>query len=312
VFGFTVTCNLLPCFEIGSAPQLLDRNSQIVSSAGFLDLAGPPTRRHNASMPELTRRFESLHVVVTGAGTGIGRAIALRLSSEGARVSLLARDRARLEKVAAEARAQGASAARAINCDTRDPQAVERAFSEAVEHAGPVYALVANSGIGGSNTPGSADRFADLVATNLLGTYHCLRAAERRLLPGPRTRHLVAIASVLARLGVGGHTGYCASKAGVCGLVRALAVELAPRNVQVNAVLPGWVETDMTRAGLEDMARALRTSVEEARKQALACVPLGRMGQPEDVAGVVAWLISEDARGVTGASLDANNGALMS
>jgi NAD(P)-dependent dehydrogenase (short-subunit alcohol dehydrogenase family) len=250
------------------------------------------------------RRFESLHIAVTGGGTGIGRAIALRLVSEGARVSLLARDRARLEEVA--------GAARAIACDTREPEQVERAFSEACEHSGPLYALVANSGIGGANAPGSADRFGDLVATNLTGTYHCLRAAEKRLLPGPRTRHLVAIASVLARLGVGGYTGYCASKAGVCGLVRALAVELAPRNVQVNAVLPGWVETDMAVAGLEDMARALRTSVDEARKLALSSVPLARMAQPEDIAGLVAWLISDDARGVTGASLDANNGALMS
>jgi NAD(P)-dependent dehydrogenase (short-subunit alcohol dehydrogenase family) len=227
-------------------------------------------------------------------------------------VSLLARDQARLENAALEARAQGARSARAIRCDTRAAESVERAFSEAVEHAGPLYALVANSGIGGPNAAGGADRFGELVATNLNGTYHCLRAAERRLMPGPRTRHLVAIASVLARLGVGGYTGYCASKAGVCGLVRALAVELAPRNVQVNALLPGWVETEMTRAGLEDMARARRTSAEEARQQALASVPLGRMGQPEDVAGIVAWLISEDSRGVTGASLDANNGALMS
>jgi 3-oxoacyl-[acyl-carrier protein] reductase len=263
-------------------------------------------------MSQAARRFESLHIVITGAGTGIGRAIALRLASEGADLSLLARDSKRLEQVAAEARAKGARAARAIACDVRDEGRVERAFEEAHAGAGPLYALVANAGIGGSNAPGAGDRFADLVATNLSGTYHCLRAAERRLMPGPRTRHLVAIASILARLGVGGYTGYCASKAGVCGLVRAMAVELAARNVQVNALLPGWVETDMARAGLEDMARALRTSVEEARKLALSSVPLGRMGQPEDIAGIVAWLLSDDARGVTGAALDANNGALMS
>ena len=259
-------------------------------------------------MPQAAPRFENLHIVVTGAGSGIGRAIARRLACEGARVTLLARDLERLEKVAAELGAP----ARALRCDVRDPDSVERAFNQAVEHSGQLHALVANSGIGGANAPGSGDRFSELVATNLSGTYHCLRAAERRLLPGPKTRHLVAIASVLARLGVGGYTGYCASKAGVCGLVRALAVELAPRNVQVNAVLPGWVETDMAHAGLADMSRALRTSVEEARKLALSAVPLGRMSTPEDVAGIVAWLVSEDSRGVTGASLDANNGALMS
>ena len=263
-------------------------------------------------MTEPSRRFEDLHVAVSGAGSGIGRAIALRLAAEGARVTLLARDRGRLEKVAEQAGRSGAREARAIACDVRDAAAVERAFDEACERGGPLYAMVANAGIGGSNAAGAGDRFADLVATNLHGTYHCLRSAERRLMPGPRTRHLVAIASVLARLGVGGYTGYCASKAGVCGLVRALAVELAPRNVQVNAVLPGWVETDMARSGLEDMARAMQTSVEEARRIALSAVPLGRMGKPEDIAGLVAWLLSDDARGVTGASLDANNGALMS
>lgn len=262
-------------------------------------------------MAERERRFEGLHIAVTGAGTGIGRAIALRLAAEGARLALLARDRARLEETAASARELGAGEALAIGCDVRDAPAVERAFDEACARGGALYALVANSGIGGSNAPGPADRFGDLVATNLSGTYHCLRAAERRLMPGPRTRHLVATASVLARLGVGGYTGYCASKAGVCGLVRALAVELAPRNVQVNAVLPGWVETEMARAGLEDMARALHVGLDEARKLALSSVPLGRMGRPEDVAGLVAWLLSEDARGVTGASLDINNGALM-
>jgi ketoreductase len=255
-------------------------------------------------MPQPARRFESLHVAVTGAGSGIGRAIALRLAAEGARLSLLARDRGRLEKIAA--------GARAIACDVRDPAAVERGFDEAREAHGPLYAFVASHGIGGSNAPGAHDRFDDLLATNLAGTYRCLRAAEQRLLDGPRTRHLVAISSVLARLGVGGYTGYCASKAGLCGLVRALAVELAPRNVQVNALLPGWVETEMARSGLEEMARGMRCSVEEARAAALSAVPLRRMSRPEDVAGIVAWLISEDARGVTGASIDANNGALMS
>ena len=275
-------------------------------------LAAQPARRHNALMADRSGRFEGLHVAVSGAGTGIGRAIALRLAAEGARLSLLARDLGRLEKTAAAARERGAGEARAIACDVRDGAAVERAFDTACAGGGPLYALVANSGIGGSNAAGAGDRFHDLVATNLVGTYHCLRAAERRLMPGPRTRHLVATASILARIGVGGYSGYCASKAGVCGLVRALAVELAPRNVQVNAVLPGWVETDMASAGLEDMARALRVDREEARRIALSSVPLGRMGQPEDVAGLVAWLLSEDARGVTGASLDINNGALMS
>jgi NAD(P)-dependent dehydrogenase (short-subunit alcohol dehydrogenase family) len=177
-----------------------------------------------------------------------------------------------------------------------------------------VRALVANSGIGGPNAPqsnGNPDRFDDLVATNLIGTYSCLRAAERHLASGPDARHLIAISSILARIGVPGYSGYCASKAGLLGLVRSLACELAPQNVQVNAVLPGWVNTSMATEGLEGMASAMNTSVENARAIAMQAVPMGRMSEPEDVAGLVAWLISPDARGVTGQGLDMNGGAFM-
>jgi ketoreductase len=139
-----------------------------------------------------------------------------------------------------------------------------------------------------------------------------LRAAQRHVAPGPAARHLVVISSILARIGVPGYAGYCASKAGLLGLVRSLAVELAPQNVQVNAVCPGWVNTEMAHAGLSDMASAMNVSVDEARRIAMQAVPMGRMSEPEDVAGLVAWLISNDARGVTGQALDINGGAFMS
>jgi NAD(P)-dependent dehydrogenase (short-subunit alcohol dehydrogenase family) len=258
-----------------------------------------------------TARFAGLHVLVTGGGSGIGRAIALRLASEGARVALVARRRDALEatrRAIEDARGEALVA----TADVRDAAAVGRAFAAARERFGPLHALVANSGLGGPNAPGAGDRFEELVRTNLLGTYACLRAAERHLAPGPEPRHFVVIASILARLGVAGYTGYCASKAGLLGLVRALAVELAPQSVQVNAVLPGWVETDMAREGLEGMARALGTDLAGAKRTALESVPLKRFAEPEDVAGLVAWLLSRDARGVTGACLDMNNGALMS
>jgi len=261
-------------------------------------------------------RFSGRHIVVSGAGSGIGRAISLRLAREGAQLSLVARNEARLRETAASIVSAGGLEPCIHTADIRSAPQVERAFAHFAARHGPLRALIANSGIGGPNAPGSpdrsADRFEDLVATNLTGTYHCLRAAEAHLSGGPATRHLIVIASILARLGVGGYTGYCASKAGLCGLVRALAVELAPRNVQVNAVLPGWVETAMALEGLEGMASGMNTTLEEARRIALSAVPLGRMGQPEDVAGLIAWLLSDDARGVTGASLDINNGAIMS
>ena len=256
------------------------------------------------------RRPAARHFVVTGAGSGIGRAITLRLAAANASLSLLARDVARLEEAAALARGRGARAA-AFACDIRKRPQVEQAFARAVDAHGPLDVLVASSGIGGANAPGARDRFDALVATNLVGTYNCLRAAESRLSPGPEARHLLVIASILARIGVAGYTGYCASKAGLLGLVRSLAMELAPRNVQVNAVLPGWVDTDMARQGLEGMAKAMGVDFDEARRIAMEDVPLGRMSAPEDVAGMVAWLVSADARGVTGQALDINNGAWM-
>ncbi len=256
-------------------------------------------------------RFAGQHVVVTGAGSGIGRAIALRVAREGGRVSLLARDEARLRATAGEILKARGAAPNVASLDIRDRAAVDRRFDEIAERSGPIHVLVANSGIGGANERGAHDRFDDLVATNLTGTYSCLRAAERHLANGPSARHLVVVSSILARIGVPGYTGYCASKAGLLGLVRALAAELAPKNVQVNAVCPGWVNTQMAHQGLDGIAQAMNTTREDAEKIAMQAVPLGRMSEPEDVAGLVAWLVSPDARGVTGQGIDMNGGAFM-
>ena len=251
------------------------------------------------------------HIVVTGAGTGIGQAIAQRLGAEGARLSLLARDAGRLEATASAIASAGGEAPHVASCDIRDGAAVSAAFEAAREARGPLHGLVANSGIGGPNEPGEGDRFDDLVATNLTGTYHCLRAAQACLADGPGRRHLVVVSSILGRIGVPGYTGYCASKAGLLGLVRALAAELAPAGVQVNAICPGWVNTAMAREGLEGMAEGMGVSFDEAHAIAMQAVPLGCMGEPEDVAGFVRYLLSEDARGITGQALEMNGGAFM-
>lgn len=245
------------------------------------------------------------HVVVTGAGTGIGRGIAQRLSSEGASVTLLARDRTRLDRVAASLGAP----AHVASCDIRERGKVDRAVAEAAAALGPVHALVAASGLGGPNVDGPDDRFDELVRVNVNGTYYCCRAVVRHLADGPAARHLVVISSVLARIAVPDYTGYSASKTALLGLVRSLAAELAPDNVQVNAVCPGWVDTDMAWEGLDGIAAATGGTREEAYREAMRAVPLGRMSQPEDIAGTVRWLLSPDARGVTGQAIDQNGGA---
>jgi NAD(P)-dependent dehydrogenase (short-subunit alcohol dehydrogenase family) len=246
------------------------------------------------------------HIVVTGAGRGIGKAIALRLARDGATLSLFARGVDALEQTAEEI---GGAFTRGV--DIRDAGQVDDAFRAAADANGPVHALVANSGIGGPNEPGEGDRFFDLVQTNLVGTYHCVRAAQRVLAPSEERRDVVVIASILARIGVPGYTGYCASKAGLLGLVRSLAAELAPQEVQVNAICPGWVATDMAWEGIDLMADAMDTTREQAYAEAMREVPLRRMSEPEDIAGTVAWLLSADARGVTGQAIDQNGGAFM-
>ena len=255
--------------------------------------------------------MNATHVLVTGAGTGIGKAIALRLSGEGYAVSLFGRREGALRETAVAIAKAGSGRAFVAPCDIRQADHVSAAFEAAVAELGPVSALVANAGIGGANTPGAADRFADLVATNLVGTYHCMRTAQTHVRAGPEPRHMVVISSILARFGVPGYTGYCASKTGLLGLVRAMALELAEDNVQVNAVCPGWVNTQMARDGISGMAEAMGCTYDEAYAQAMSAVPLGRMSEPEHIAGMVSWLLGPDARGVTGQAMDMNNGAYM-
>ncbi len=249
------------------------------------------------------------HVVVSGAGTGIGRAIALRLAREGASLTLVAWDEEHLRETAS--RIEGAT--HLETCDVRQRRRVDRAFARAADALGPIHGLVTCSAIGGPNGKDDegGDRFEDIVATNLYGTYYCVRAALRHLASGPDTRHVVVFSSILARIAVPGYTGYSASKAGLLGLVRSLAAELAPEEVQVNAICPGWVATDMAREGIGLLADALHVTYDEAYERAMSEVPLRRMSEPEDIAGTVAWLLSADARGVTGQAIDHNGGAFM-
>ena len=233
------------------------------------------------------KRFDGKHVAVTGAARGIGLAIAERLAAEGARLTLIDRDEPRLE----------GAATRVV--DISDREAVFAAFTE------PLNALVANAGIGGGNEPGEDDRFDEILQTNLYGTYWCVRAAEPLLADGGR---IVVTSSILARIGVAGYTGYCSSKAALLGLVRSLAAELAPRRIQVNAICPGWVDTDMTRLGLSLFEGLSEDEAWEVAKQE---VPLRRMSDPAEIAGTVAWLLSDDSIGVTGQAIDQNNGAFM-
>jgi NAD(P)-dependent dehydrogenase (short-subunit alcohol dehydrogenase family) len=246
--------------------------------------------------------------VVTGAGTGIGRVIALDLSRRGAAVGLLGRTRATLEAVAGEAKGETCVA----TADVRESKEVEAAFDAIGTRLGQLHAVVANAGVGGPNDLGDGvDRFDEIVRTNLDGAYFTLRAFEKCLAPGEGWRHAIVISSCVARFGVAGISAYSAAKAGQLGLVRSLAVELAPKRVLVNAICPGWVETQMAVERMTEIGAELGKGYLDVRRELLAGVPLRRISAPEEIAGLVAFLLSPAAAGFTGQAFDLNNGAWM-
>jgi NAD(P)-dependent dehydrogenase (short-subunit alcohol dehydrogenase family) len=245
--------------------------------------------------------------VVTGAGGGIGRTVALELSRRGAAVGLVGRTRASLDAVAGEAKGEAFVA----TADVRERASVDAAFDAIRARLGPLHAVVANAGVGGPNDLGAGDRWDEIVRTNLDGSYFTLRAFERNLAPAESWRHAIVISSCVARFGVPGISAYSAAKTGQLGLVRSLAVELAPRRVLVNAICPGWVETQMAAERMTEIGAAQGLGYEEARRALLAAVPLGRISEPEEVAGLVAFLLSPAATAFTGQAFDLNNGAWM-
>jgi NAD(P)-dependent dehydrogenase (short-subunit alcohol dehydrogenase family) len=258
----------------------------------------------------MDKTMNGKHVVITGAGSGIGRAIAQRLDRSGAKLTLFGRRLGALEETASSLR----ESAHIASLDIAQRDAVFQAFADAASVNGKVHACVANAGVGGPNSPKDegGDRFDELIDINVRGTYHSMRAAVANLAEaqaGPR--QLIAISSILARIGVPGYSGYCASKTALLGLVRSMAVELASYGISVNANCPGWVETDMAWDGLDGMAGALEISREAAHALAMKDVPIGRMGKPEEIAGLVAYLLSDDAAGTTGSAIDINGGAFM-
>lgn len=250
---------------------------------------------------------------VTGGGRGIGRSIALLLAARGAHVVVTGRDERKIAEVVGEI-ANGGGKARHLKADVRDPASSRAAVALAQTAFGGLDIAVAGAGVSGrvplgrEGAEGEADleRARAIFETNLLGAYYTFQAAVPALRAGGR---LLAISSVLGKFGVPGYAAYCASKSGVLGLVRATAHEVADRKITCNAVVPGWVETDMATEGLAEIARGAGVTPAQAKADAVAAFPLGRFIEPEEIAGFVAFLVGPDAAAITGQALSMCGGA---
>jgi NAD(P)-dependent dehydrogenase (short-subunit alcohol dehydrogenase family) len=242
--------------------------------------------------------------LISGGGTGIGKGIAITLSKQGHTILLLGRNSEALEQTRIMLTAESYS----IVADIRDRTSLARASNQLGSFT--IDGIIANAGIGGENHWGIDDRWDDIIETNLTGTYNTIFTFLPFLNKSKAEfKHILVISSVLARLGVAKYSAYCASKAGLLGLVRSLAIDFAPDNILVNAICPGWVETEMSNKGMVEIAKRIGITRSEFFEEAMKDVPLGKMSQPEEVAQLVAYLLSQQS--ITGQAIDINNGSVM-
>lgn len=256
------------------------------------------------------RYLEGRHALVTGASRGIGAAIAEALARAGARLTLVGRH--------AEALHERATSLRPLSevhlevADVSDPAVVERAFAGAREALGPVAILVNNAGQAESAPllKTGLEMWERLIAVNLTSTYLC----TRQVLPGMLEAGWGRIVNLASTAGLTGYpyvSAYCAAKHGVVGLTRALALEVARKGVTVNAVCPGYTETDLVQSAVSTIAMATGRSEAEARAELVKRNPQGRLVQPEEVANAVLWLCRMESAAINGQALAVAGGEVM-
>lgn len=248
----------------------------------------------------------SRHAFITGGGTGIGLATARLLAEQGARLTLVGRNGARVQDAAADF-----EHAHGVACNVADEASVAAAFQAARDRYGAIDILINNAGV----TPSAALHNTDLamwnevLAINLTGAFLCTRAALADMYANNWGR-IVNVASIAGLQGGAYISAYCASKHGMIGMTRALAKECAKRGVTVNAICPGYVETDIVTRAAENIASRTKLSEDEARASLYAGNPQGRLIKPEEVASAIAWLCSDGAAATNGAAIPMSGGEI--
>lgn len=253
--------------------------------------------------------LQGRHIAVTGAGRGIGAAIAQQLAAQGARLSLMGRRREALQELARSLPGDGHAV---LPLDVTDAQAVTQVFDQAREQLGPLYGLINNAGQAESAPllKTSLDLWRRMLDVNLTGCFLCTQAALPDMLAA-RSGRVVHVASTAGQRGYAYVSAYVAAKHGVVGLTRALALEVASQGVTVNAVCPGYTDTDLLRDSVARVVAKTGRSEEEALAAFARSNPQGRLVQPAQVADAVAWLCSPGADAITGQCVSVSGGEVM-
>ena len=249
--------------------------------------------------------------LVTGGGTGIGKAIAAALAQKGAKVAIASRTSAHVEGAAQELQSRGL-AVLALRLDVTKKSDIERGLDALLSHWGAPHILVNNAGISVLSMIDDPDdgQWFDIVNTNLNGLYLITKAVLRHM-PTQAGGRVINISSVLGKFGVPGYTAYCTTKHGVIGFTRALALEVVSRGITVNAVCPGWVDTEMAALGIKETAALQGITPAQFKAQAIEAVPIKRFLEADEVAELVCYIASDAAGGITGQAINICGGQTM-